>query len=502
MAIAGSAVAVSGADYVLRPVSAYAAVCGGESSCHEAWTAMCCTIGDGVNTCPPGSFAGGWWKAVGANLCGGKARYYVDCQAECTGCRCAPGSHFCGERCWNCRPHCADHGTCDNRRVCHNVFRYGQCERDRHCAGPVLCRAVSCTPPWKWANCSTAAATDQATVSHSAPCLPRWTAIQRRYTELGSQASLLGATVHREIVTRRARIQRYELGRMYWSPRTGAHYLRGEILEAYLRLGQTSAPVGLPTTDSHELADRTGYAARFQHGGIFRSHGRPLAHALWGPLWSHYKAVGLTGSKLGYPVTDVETVREKNVTFAHFDGGAMYKVGGHRPWSFSGRIGATYRANGYHRGALGYPRSGIRAAADSTGYYALFDGGSIYQGPDLDAFAAYGPIGQKYAALGFASSPLGYPVSAITGITTDQGSDGQLMRFQDGAIVVVSPAQPFAVFGRIYAEWVSQGGSTGRLGYPTSDVVDVDQTHQQASFEHGTVTYDRSADTVQVVLTP
>ena len=29
----------------------------------SGWTVFCCTINKGVNACPPGSFAAGWWKA-------------------------------------------------------------------------------------------------------------------------------------------------------------------------------------------------------------------------------------------------------------------------------------------------------------------------------------------------------------------------------------------------------------------------------------------------------
>src|SRR3954470_15620531 len=101
VAVVGSALSVGGLDYVLRPGTAYASVCGPGASCSSGWTAMCCTINEGVNRCPPGSFAGGWWKADGARLCGGRARYYVDCQAKCTHCGCH-GSAYCGEKCWNC----------------------------------------------------------------------------------------------------------------------------------------------------------------------------------------------------------------------------------------------------------------------------------------------------------------------------------------------------------------------------------------------------------------
>ncbi len=74
---------------------------------------------------------------------------------------------------WQCR--CAE-GTCDQRRVACNQFRYGQCRPDVSAAqtGPVVCRVVSCTPPWQQfadSQCSSASLTDNRTVSHTAPCL-------------------------------------------------------------------------------------------------------------------------------------------------------------------------------------------------------------------------------------------------------------------------------------------------------------------------------------------
>ena len=47
----------------------------------------------GINACPPGTFAGGWWKADGSEYCSGP-RYYIDCMGECHGCGCGGGG-FC-----------------------------------------------------------------------------------------------------------------------------------------------------------------------------------------------------------------------------------------------------------------------------------------------------------------------------------------------------------------------------------------------------------------------
>ena len=155
-ALVGSAVATGGVGYILRPGTAYASVCGDGASCTSGWTAFCCTV-HGSNTCPPSSFPAGWWKIDASPFCNGQARYIVDCNATCPtqcSCRCASG-------------------TCDERRVCCNQFRYGQCNTQIACAGPVVCRVALCTPPWVWSSaCTTTSRTDNRTQTHNAPCLP------------------------------------------------------------------------------------------------------------------------------------------------------------------------------------------------------------------------------------------------------------------------------------------------------------------------------------------
>lgn len=160
--LGGAALATAPWTYLTRPASAYDRVCGTHSSCSSGYTVFCCTINAGQNVCPPNTFIGGWWKADNASLCGGGARYYVDCNAFRN-----DNTHLC--RCND------DPGTCDNRLVACNQFRYGQCNTQIPASdtGPVVCRTVSCTPPWQeFAGvCSSASRTDNNTVTHSAPCL-------------------------------------------------------------------------------------------------------------------------------------------------------------------------------------------------------------------------------------------------------------------------------------------------------------------------------------------
>ena len=175
-AVVGSAVVAAPAAYVLRPNSAYGALCGPDSSCGAGYTVFCCSISRGMNKCPPGTFVGGWWKADNSAFCCDaqgrrQARYYIDCQGECTKCTSGCGDGFCDSACVNCSCRCGDNG-CDNRKACCNYFRYGQCHQEIGCSGPVACRVVMCTPPWLvYPSCGSTSATDNRTGPHTADCL-------------------------------------------------------------------------------------------------------------------------------------------------------------------------------------------------------------------------------------------------------------------------------------------------------------------------------------------
>jgi uncharacterized protein with LGFP repeats len=486
-AVVGSALATSGLDYVLKPQTAYASVCGPGSSCSSGWTAMCCTINSGVNQCPPGSFAGGWWKADGANLCGGKARYYVDCQAECTHCGCGGGA-FCAPHCLNCRSHCAD-GSCDKRHACHNVFRYGQCERGRHCSGPVLCRAISCTPPWKWLDCSDASATDNNTRNHSASCLSRWSHIAKRYTALGSQGSVLGATIGGERSSGKARIQRYTHGRMYWSHETGAHFLYGRLEHRYALLHKDHSPLGLPTSDARQFPD-DGFGAEFQHGAIYQGP-HQHAHALWGTVFRKWSALGGRTGPLGYPTSDNTDLPGGGV-HASFDLGDIYngpRTATHAVW---GGVATKYGALHGQAGPLGFPITDVATNSDGKGENARFVDGIVERRPDGTAHALWAAVAGTYVSLGADQSLLGYPTSDLV---NGQGG-ARSASFDDGTVTQAPGAvAAFGVWGPIFGKWMQDGGSTGSLGFPLTNVFTRNDGVVECNFQGGTITYDPSTQT-------
>lgn len=175
-AVVGSAIAANPISYALRPTSAYAAICNCNGSacdcgqlCCDGYTEFCCTL-NGENKCPPGTILGGWWKVDGSGFCGGGPRYYMDCNASCGSCGCG-SSGLCSGACSGTGCGCA-HGDCNNRKAGCTLFRYGQCNQQVGCMGPIVCRVVTCVPPWALdGTCTTTVRVDGATAGHDRSCL-------------------------------------------------------------------------------------------------------------------------------------------------------------------------------------------------------------------------------------------------------------------------------------------------------------------------------------------
>jgi putative cell wall-binding protein len=294
-ALVGSALAVEPWGYVLRPGTAYASVCGSGAGCDSGWTAFCCTVNDGANTCPEGSYVAGWWKVDDSAFCNGDARYYIDCnRLPSASCECT----------------CAE-GECDRRRTCCNVFRYGQCNQHIEGVTEVVCRVILCTPPWEWdENCTSTVRTDNRTASHSATCLPGPdpTAIEVRYQDLGLAGSVLGRQTSAERSVEGGRLATYTNGLLLWTSTVGAHYVLGESAEHYEGLGRESSALGFPIADQRPLdGDREGSLAEFQGGAIFANPDTGV-HETSGGIHDRYFREGGHSGWMGLPVTGVSTV--------------------------------------------------------------------------------------------------------------------------------------------------------------------------------------------------
>jgi len=295
-AVVGAAVVTNPLRFVLRPGTAYATVCGDGAGCGTGWTVFCCTVNGGANTCPPGSFAAGWWKADSSAFCGGAARYYIDCNRLPS----QPGACSCV----SCH---SGNGTCDRRRYCCNVFRYGQCHLEIPGVTPVVCRVITCTPPWQWdPACSTSPRTDNRTGSHTAPCLPGpgASAITIKYQDLG----MVGAPVGRQVSVEEdapggGRRVTFERGQIHWRQDLGAWGSWGPIHEAWSGgLGGVTGFAGYPRSDTRPVAG--GFDQDFERASLFWSEATGVQEVRGGILEAYRRANGPAG--LGFPLAGEE----------------------------------------------------------------------------------------------------------------------------------------------------------------------------------------------------
>lgn len=127
-----------------------------------------------------------------------------------------------------------------------------------------------------------------------------------RYTQLGGAGSYLGNPVGAQYPITGGIGQNYKAGRMYYTPATGAHALRGAILAGYLTLGGPAGPVGVPTTDELGSADSAGRYNHFTGSGGVSIYWTATtgAHEVKGAIRTRWAALGWEQGRLGYPTSN------------------------------------------------------------------------------------------------------------------------------------------------------------------------------------------------------
>lgn len=486
LAVIGSALAVDPLRFITRPTPAYASVCGSGTGCGAGWSVFCCTINKGANTCPDGSFVAGWWKVSASSFCLGSPRYYIDCNRT-------PGSSC------NCR--CNSIG-CDHRRVCCNVFRYGQCNTQIAGVTEVVCRLITCAPPWEWdPSCGRTVRTDEETRSHSSGCLPgpNPTRIEIKYQDLGLVGSVLGRPVSRErAAPHDGRRRSYDRGLIYWHRRTGAHEVHGPIAKRYVVFDAAAGPLGYPTTDTLEVRDGSGRYNRFQHGTIYHRNGT-AARAVFARPDTRYWELGGPRGRLGYPTTSTIDAGSGGLA-TYFQGGAIFHSSDTPAVDVSGAILRLYRDLGGPRDSdLGYPTA-PETIYDDGGRSQQFERGLI-GGPSVSGVhMVRNVIEQRYSATGGAQGAWGHPTDSTQ--RPPGLAFGLESRFQNVKAYWSHATGVRAIHGPVLRRYREEGGPAGVLGFPETDVHTFPSGAQRVRFERGTITYDPVTGDTTVVLTP
>jgi hypothetical protein len=373
-AVVGSALTTNPVRYLLRPGTAYAQVCGPAAGCNSGWTVFCCSINSGQNSCPPNTIPAGWWKADNSPYCNGGARYYIDCNATCGGCGCGP-SGICAPNCLACQCHCGT-GSCDQRHVCCNQFRYGQCHQEVPCVGPVVCRVVSCVPPWVFEpSCTTTPATANQTALHTAPCLqgqevevfPFGTATDHGSPRPGTRAPITAMEATRD-------------GKGYWLVATdGGVFAFGTAPF----LGSTGAlRLVRPVIDFAVTPTGHGYWLVGDDGGVF-TFGDARYHG------------GIPPFRINHPVVGIAATRSGRGYWLVASDGGVFSFGDAR---FHGSTGHL---------RLQQPVVGIAATPSGNGYWLVAADGGVFCFGDARFFGSTGNLRLTQPVVGIAATPTG-----------------------------------------------------------------------------------------------
>jgi len=400
-AVAASALAVDPLDYLLHPGTAYAAVCRcGQptcacgSPCCDGYTEFCCTL-TGANVCPPGTFAGGWWRADGSTFCSGP-RYYIDCHGECPT-QAGPG--FCaGSDGLDCG--CAS-GDCANRQVGCVTFRYGQCHQEIATVGRIACRVVTCTPAYLVDNaCTTTAMVDDATAEHNRPCLQAPGSVARAYAAAAVPAG----------------------GGLWLAGRDGQVFPFGSATHLGSMAGR---PLLAPVVAMAATPDRRGYWLAGSDGGIFAFGSAPFlgsARSVEAAKGAS-SAVAAGQSPLVAPVVGMAATRDGRGYWQVASDGGVFAFG---TAPFLGSMGGR---------PLLAPVVAMSAAPDGHGYWLVgYDGGVFAFGSaSFHGSMAGRPLDALIAGLAPTPTGRGYWLWAV---------DGSVYAFGDAAFLGAYPTLP------------------------------------------------------------
>jgi GH25 family lysozyme M1 (1,4-beta-N-acetylmuramidase) len=198
-----------------------------------------------------------------------------------------------------------------------------------------------------------------------------------------------------------------------------------------------------------------------------------------GAIRVKYDSLGDCNSFLGYPTTPELGTPDGVGRYNHFsNNGSIYWTPQTGAWSIHGLIQDHWAAMGWETSPLGYPTTDETGTPDGVGRYNHFHNlttgvdGSIYWTPQTGANAIYGAIRDHWSSLGWEASPLGYPTTDETGTPDGLGRYNHFHNLTtgvDGSIYFTPNYGAWAIYGDIHSHWASLGWENSVLGYPVTD---------------------------------
>ena len=221
-----------------------------------------------------------------------------------------------------------------------------------------------------------------------------------------------------------------ELGRVYWTKKSGAHSICGLFFQKWCDLGMESSELGLPVGDeTSSSSNGSGSAQDFQNGSLHWTDEYGFVSVRSGAIRSEYVSRGWQAGPLGWPVAEAEALpgggsqqRFQNGTIVTSSKGT-FEIDGEMLdlWTSLGGVDG-----------LGYPLSNAAWFPQNGGGYSTdFERGSIAWTSSHHAVSVRsGAIRSEYVRRGWQAGPLGWPVAEAEALP----GGGFQQRFQNGVL--------------------------------------------------------------------
>ncbi|MDY0128761.1 MAG: hypothetical protein RBR63_00980 [Methanosarcina vacuolata] len=205
--------------------------------------------------------------------------------------------------------------------------------------------------------------------------------IDEKYNSMGGENGVLGKQLDYH-----DNMAHYEHGAIYANGMNVVE-VHGNIWSKYSALGAEKSVLGYPITDENTTPDKIGRYNHFQGGSIYWTP-KTGAHEVHGNIREKWKSLGWEKSVLGYPITDESTTPDKIGRYNHFQNGSIYwtpKTGAHE---IHGTIRDLWKSLGWEKSNLCYPITDELNLPDGKGKYSRFQGGEIHWYPEIGAYQA------------------------------------------------------------------------------------------------------------------